>query len=70
VARGDDLSVREAAELLDVSEETVRRLFDRGVLKGHRTTPLVGNRRIYRASAEEYKAEHYGEAGQADPSTT
>lgn len=67
MARGDDVSVREAADLLSVSEETVRRLFDRGVLKGHRTTPLIGNRRISLASIEAYRAEHYGdgEAGQS-----
>lgn len=67
MAKGDDLSVTETAELLNVSEDTVRRLFDAGVLKGHRTTPVVGNRRIKRASAEAYQQEHYGEDG---PSAT
>jgi excisionase family DNA binding protein len=59
VAKGDDLSVREAAELLNVSEDTVRRLYDAGTLKGHRTRPIVGNRRISRASAEQYRQQHY-----------
>jgi excisionase family DNA binding protein len=64
VAKGETLSVREAAEQLQVSEETVRRLFDRGVLKGHRTSPLIGNRRISLASVEAYRAEHYGDGDQ------
>lgn len=68
MAKGDDLSVREAAELLNVSEETVRRLFDARILKGHRTRPLVGNRRVSRASVEAYRAEHYGDAGEDQPS--
>jgi excisionase family DNA binding protein len=67
VAKGDDLSVREAAELLNVSEDTVRRLYDAGTLTGHRTRPLVGTRRISRASVEAYRAEHYGEG---QPSTS
>jgi excisionase family DNA binding protein len=67
VTKGDELSVAQAAELLNVSEETVRRLFDAGILAGHRTRPIIGNRRISRASVEAYRAEHYGEG---QPSTS
>jgi excisionase family DNA binding protein len=65
VTKGDELSVAQAAELLNVSEETVRRLFDAGTLAGHRTRPIIGNRRISRASVEAYRAEHYGEERQS-----
>lgn len=55
MAAGDgEVSVAEAAVLLGVSEETVRRAYDAGELLGYRTRPVRGNRRIYRSSVEEY----------------
>ncbi len=62
---GDEelLSVEETAALLDVSQETVRRLFDTGKLTGMRTTAGRGGwRKISRASAEAYRRAQRGEA--------
>ena len=46
----DLISIQDAAELLKVSEATVRRLFDGGKLLGHRLPS--GHRRILRTSVE------------------
>jgi excisionase family DNA binding protein len=63
---GDDhMSTSEAAELLGVSEETVRRLFDEGALTGMRTRPGPGgHRRPSRASVEAYRR---AQLGKPDP---
>jgi len=56
------VSTAEAADLLDVSEETVRRLFDAGELTGMRTRPGPGgHRRPSRASVEAYRRRQRGE---------
>lgn len=49
------MTVPEAAAILRVSEETVRRAFDAGELKGYKTRADRGWRRIYRTSVEEYR---------------
>jgi excisionase family DNA binding protein len=60
--REDEMSVREAALLLGVSEETVRRRFDDGTLTGRRTKPAAGGWRILdRASVEAYGRRQRGE---------
>ena len=51
----DLISIADAAELLEVSPNTVRRLFDAGKLRGH-TLPK-GHRRILRKSVEELHEE-------------
>ena len=48
----DELSVPQAAVLLGVSEETVRRMYDAGELTGYRTRLDGGWRRIYRSSVD------------------
>lgn len=63
----EELTVREAAQLLDVSEETVRRLFDAHELAGRRLRAGKGGwRRISRASAEEYRRRQAGEDSPTD----
>ena len=42
------ITIREAAKRLKVSEATVRRYFDQGLIQGHRTP--AGTRRIYLSS--------------------
>lgn len=56
----EHLSVKEAADLLGVSETVVRGLYDAGTLKGFRTRPLVGNRWITADSARAYRAAQQG----------
>jgi excisionase family DNA binding protein len=51
----DLISIEDAAELLEVSPNTVRRLFDAGKLRGHRLPK--GHRRILRKSVEELHEE-------------
>lgn len=59
---GERLTVEEAARLLGVSDATVRRLFDEGVLTGMRTRPGRGGwRRIDRESVEAYRRAQRGE---------
>ena len=58
----DHISTSEAAEILGLSEETVRRLFDEGTLTGMRTRPGPGgHRRPSRASVEAYRRRQRGE---------
>lgn len=60
--REDEMSVREAALLLGVSDETVRRRFDEGEITGRRTKPSGGGWRILdRASVEAYGRRQRGE---------
>lgn len=60
--RDDHISTSEAAEILGLSEETVRRLFDEGELTGMRTRPGPGgHRRPSRASVEAYRRRQRGE---------
>lgn len=64
----DELTVAEAAQILGVSEDTVRRRIDDGSLKGWRTKPGGGGwRRVSRASVESYRRTMRGEADR--PST-
>lgn len=56
----EHLSVKETADLLGVSEQTVRDLFDAKKLAGFRTSPLVGNRWITAESAQAYRAAQLG----------
>lgn len=57
------MGISEAAEVLGVSEETVRRLYDEGTLTGYRTRPGPGgHRRPSRASVEAYRRAQRGEA--------
>ena len=56
------MSVRDAALLLGISEDTVRRRFDEGVISGQRTKPGRGGWRILdRASVEAYGRRQRGE---------
>lgn len=56
------LDVSQAARLLGVHEETVRRLFDTGELTGMRTRPGPGgHRRPSRTSVEAYRRRQRGE---------
>lgn len=58
----DHISTGEAAEILGLSEETVRRLFDDGTLSGMRTRPGPGgHRRPSRTSVEAYRRRQRGE---------
>jgi excisionase family DNA binding protein len=62
----ETITVEEAADVLRVSEATVRRLFDEGVLSGVRTRPAPGgHRRPYRSSVEAYRRRMRGEADPA-----
>jgi excisionase family DNA binding protein len=62
VAEDDLISTGEAAEILGLSEETVRRLFDDGELTGMRTRPGPGgHRRPSRESVEAYRRRMSGE---------
>ena len=63
----EHLSVKEAADLLGVSETVVRGLYDDGTLTGFRTRPVVGNRWIAKPSAEAYRAAQRGGDGQTPP---
>lgn len=64
------LSVDEAAQLLKVSPDTVRRAFDRGEIAGQRTSAdRRAHRRLSRASVLAYGERLRGEGGQA-PSAT
>jgi len=61
---GDEefMTVPDAAKLLGVSEETVRKLFDAGQITGMRTRPGPGgHRRPSRASVEAYRRRQRGE---------
>lgn len=65
---GDDelLTVEQTAKLLKISEESVRRAFDRGDLSGERSRPGPGGwRRISRASAEAYRRAQLGQTDTA-----
>lgn len=56
------LTPAQAATVLGVAEETVRRLFDAGELTGMRTRPGPGgHRRISRVSVEAYQRRQRGE---------
>lgn len=59
--RMPDFRINEAAELLGVSPDTVRRMADAGTLDAHRTSG--GQRRIHGASLAEYLAKQ----SEADP---
>lgn len=61
----DELSVPQAAALLGVSEETVRRMVDAGQLRGYRTRPPGGWRRIYRSSVDEVLRQRRAGVGDA-----
>lgn len=61
------MSVREAALLLGVSDETVRRRFDEGEITGRRTKPGAGWRILDRASVEAYLRRQRGDV-EHDPS--
>lgn len=49
------MTVAQAALLLGVSEETVRRAFDAGEIDGFRTRPDGGWRKLYRRSVDQYR---------------
>jgi excisionase family DNA binding protein len=55
LAMEDHYSIREAAEILKVSESTIRRLFDEGRLEGHRSPG--GHRRILKESVSKLEKE-------------
>jgi len=60
------LTTAQAAQLLGLSEETVRRLFDEGELTGMRTRPGPGgHRRPSRESVEAYRRRQRGETQDA-----
>jgi excisionase family DNA binding protein len=52
--KSDYVTLREAAELLEVSARTIQRMMDRGQLAFRRTPG--GTRRVRRSSLEEYVA--------------
>lgn len=54
------MSVPEAALLLGISEDTVRRRFDEGEITGRRTKPGGGWRILDRASVEAYARKQRG----------
>lgn len=62
VGDGTWLTVGEAAEVLNVHPDTVRRAVTSGQLKAGRTPG--GHRRITRASVEEFRRKLYGDAGE------
>lgn len=49
----DLLTTFQAAELLQVSHDTVKKLYGQGVLEGFKTSPR-GHIRLYRDAVEEY----------------
>lgn len=52
----DEISVAEAARILGVHDDTVRRLYDDGEIDGRRTSARRGGwRRLLRSSVEAYK---------------
>jgi excisionase family DNA binding protein len=65
VPEDDLLSVDEAAQLLKVSPDTVRRAFDRGEISGQRTSADPrAHRRLNRASVLAYGEQLRGGGGQ------
>lgn len=49
---GEWISIGEAAKRLDVHPDTIRRWVDDGTLKGKRTRPDGGHRRVLAASVD------------------